>query len=85
MESIREQALGEMARVARRYVVMFEAFRDWNTTGLHRNCIVGKNYFQAWISDLGSFGLEPIYVQGDLPSKIDMNVGIVVARVAHSA
>ena len=84
MESIREQALGEMARVARKYVVMFEAFRDWNANGLHRNCIVGKNYFQARISDLSSFGLEPVYVQGDLPSKIDMNVGLVVARVANS-
>ena len=47
MESIRERALSEMARVSRKYVVMFEAFRDWNATGLHRDCIVGKNYFQA--------------------------------------
>ena len=85
MESIRERALSEMARVSRKYVVMFEAFRDWNATGLHRDCIVGKNYFQAWVSDLGSFGLVPIYIQGDLPSKIDMNVGLVVARVSDSA
>ena len=74
-----------MARVSRKYVVMFEAFRDWNATGLHRDCIVGKNYLQAWVSDLGSFGLVPIYIQGDLPSKIDMNVGLVVARVSDSA
>lgn len=63
---------------------MFEAFRDWNANGLRRNCIVGKNFFQAWMSDLAAYRLEPIYAQNEMPSKIDMSVGLVVARIANS-
>ena len=84
MEPIRHQALSEIARVARHHVAMFEAFRDWNANGLRRNCIVGKNFFQAWMSDLAAYRLEPIYAQNEMPSKIDMSVGLVVARIANS-
>lgn len=81
MECIRDEVMFEIVRIARKYVLMIEPFRDWNDTGMHRNRILSRNYFQAKIDDLPRYGLKPIYINNDLPSKIYMNVGIVLAEV----
>lgn len=84
MEEIRDQALAEIARIAGRHTVMIEPFRDWNESGLRRDGIVARDYFQARVADLADFGLMPVYVSGNIPSKLQMGVGIVAARKSVS-
>ena len=81
MEAIREAALRELRRVARRYVVMIEPFRDWNEEGPRRTFIRTRAYFQARIADLPAVGLRPVAVVDDLPNKIKFHVGMVIAEV----
>lgn len=81
MESIRDKVMHEIVRIARKHVLMIEPFRDWNNTGANRNRVVARNYFEAKIDDLSRYGLKPIYIYNDLPSKIYMNVGIVLAEI----
>lgn len=80
MEPIRRQAMAEMARVSRRYVLMVEPFREVNATGLRRHYIVGNNYFQGAIADLGMHGLTPRLVFHDWPAKITLKAALVLAE-----
>ncbi len=69
MERIRDQALGEIARVAGANVFMIEPFRDTNATGLARRYIVARDYFQARIGDLARYGLQPQWATADMPQE----------------
>lgn len=80
MEEVRDQALREIARVAKKYVVMIEPFRDWNGSGLRRDYIVSMDYFSSSISDLNLYGLDPFFSTADIPCKITMSVGIVISK-----
>jgi ubiquinone/menaquinone biosynthesis C-methylase UbiE len=80
MEIIRDRVMGEIRRVASDHVAMFEAFRDWNDTGMKRDRAVVTHYFRARIADLPGYGMEPVYVKSDLPHKIYMQVGLVVSK-----
>jgi ubiquinone/menaquinone biosynthesis C-methylase UbiE len=80
MESIRPKALAEIARVAQRYVMFTEPFRDFNNSGICRDYIVNANYFQGWISDLRKGGLDPIFISADWPHKLNLRPGFVIAE-----
>ena len=80
MEPIREQAMAEMSRVSRRWVLMVEPFREVNASGLRRHYIVGNNYFQGAIADLGRYGLTPRMVLDDWPAKITIKAALVLAE-----
>jgi len=82
MEEIRARALSEIARVAGRFVLMIEPFRDWNADGHRRDYIVANDYFSAAVWDLKEFGLDPVAVYADIPNKLSFAVGLVLARVA---
>ncbi len=82
MNRIRESALREIARVARRHVVMIEPFRDWNEDGHRREHIRRNDYWSAAIDDLPAFGLTPIVATADVPQKLKFHTGIVVAEVS---
>jgi SAM-dependent methyltransferase len=82
MEEIRESALRQIVRVARRWVVMIEPFRDFNNDGLRRRYIQAHDYFSASVADLRSFGLEPVLVSADMPHKLTLKPAFVVARKA---
>jgi ubiquinone/menaquinone biosynthesis C-methylase UbiE len=84
MEQIREAALRELARVARRHVVMIEPFRDWNSDGRYREYIRRLDYWTGAVDDLAAFGLVPVLTHADIPQKLTSRVGLVVARVANS-
>lgn len=84
MNKIRVAALSEIARVARRHVVMGEAFADFNRDGLRFDYVKAKEYFDLPIAELSRFGLEPVAVYDDLPRLLRMAVGIVVARVKEA-
>jgi SAM-dependent methyltransferase len=79
MERIRDRAIGELARVARRHVVMVEPFRDWNADGHRRKYIERNDYFDAWVADLPKYGLTPIVATADMPNKLSFRAGVVIA------
>jgi hypothetical protein len=81
MERIRDAALGELARVARRHVVMIEPFGDWNQEPRHREYIRRLDYWSGALDDLSAFGLVPVAASADIPQKLAFRVGIVVAAV----
>ena len=80
MEAVRPAVMAQLQRVSRGHVGMLEAFRDWNETGMQRNYIVGQGYFAAHIDELPGYGLNPVLVANDMPVKINMNLGLVVAK-----
>ncbi len=81
MEHIRTAALRELARIARRYVMMIEPFRDWNSAGVRRSYIEHHHYFDAALADLEAVGLRPVLATADFPNKINFHVGLVIAEV----
>ena len=64
---------------------MAEPFREWNADGLRRDRIVGKSYFQAPLTDLHAHGLDIALVRDDIPSKLALGIGYVLARKALPA
>jgi len=81
MNTISTQALAELRRVARRYVVMVEPFPDFNTTSLRATYVRSKDYWSVPVARLASHGLRPIAVYDNVPHKLRLGVGIVVAAV----
>jgi ubiquinone/menaquinone biosynthesis C-methylase UbiE len=81
MERIRPAALRELARVAKRHVVMIEPFHEWNAERPYREYIRRLDYWAGAVADLPAFGLVPIAGDADLPQKLTSRVGIVVAEV----
>ena len=85
MERVRAAALAELARVARRHVVMIEPFADWNTEPHRRGYIVRNDYFASTIESLRDSGLRPIVATADMPNKLSFRAGLVVAEPADAA
>jgi hypothetical protein len=81
MESIRHAALAELARVARRHVVMIEPFADWNADGHRRDYIRRYDYFAGRIDELPRYGMKPVVATADIPNKLSFRAGLVVAAV----
>ena len=71
--------------VTRGPVAMVEPFRDWNADGHRRDRIIGNAYFAAFTSDLPAHGLTVEYATADLPTKLAMGVGFVLARRTDAA
>ena len=80
METIRDTALREVARVANSWTAMIEPFRDFNAQGMRRSYIQAYNYFAGNVEDLRSYGLQPLHVSDDLPQKLNLHAGLVVSR-----
>ncbi|MDP6691505.1 MAG: class I SAM-dependent methyltransferase [Alphaproteobacteria bacterium] len=79
MEAIRVDVMRQLKRVAKGHVAMVEAFRDWNRWGMRRNYIVAQDYFACRLNELPGYGLQPLLVSNDMPSKVNMAHGLVVA------
>lgn len=79
MESIRDEALREIARVSAKCASFFEAFREYNDRGLQKKYIFAENYFNGRISDLKSYGFNSIQCFSNFPQKYYMNVSHVLA------
>jgi SAM-dependent methyltransferase len=82
MERIRAQALGEMARVAARWTLMIEPFRDVNRYLWPRLNIIRQDYFQGRIDELPQVGLEPILATDDFPQEIHLRACLALCRKA---
>lgn len=79
MESIRKPALSEIARVGR-YAAMFEPFSGMNRAFFSRIRVLSRDYFRGRVSDLKEVGLDPMWSNDKMPSKLDYNIGLVVSR-----
>ncbi len=85
METIRHQALSEVARVARRHTLMIEPFADVNTSLWPRLNVVRRNYFRGHIDDLPQYGLHPIVVTNDFPQESFIKVCAVLSEKRPAA
>lgn len=79
MEQIREEALREVTRVASNTVVLIEPWRDYNLTDPGRAYIRRMGYFTGRIKDLKKLGFKEVMSTGEIPQKVQFNVGPVVA------
>ena len=80
LERIRDQALAEIARVARSYVLMLEPFRDANLKGVRRLNALTRDYFRGSIKGLERFGLEPVWATEDFPQEAFVGSPLVLAH-----
>jgi SAM-dependent methyltransferase len=81
MDAIREQVFKEIARVSSGHAAMFEQFADFNEMPMRKALVAQRGFFSASIADLSHYGLTPVFVTSDMPSKLSMGVGLVVAAV----
>lgn len=81
MEQVRSAALSEIARVARRYVVMIEPFSDFNQNPIQKNYVRAKDYFSLPVSGLQEFGINPVSATGQFPQNIQIGIGFVTGTV----
>ena len=82
MERVRDQALGEIARVAGGHAFLIEPFRDVNASGLPRRYVVARDYLQARIADLPRYGLAPLWATADFPQETFLRACAVLAESA---
>lgn len=80
MEEIRHDALSEISRVAKEWVVLLEPFRDVNASGQRRAYVRTHDYFQGSIAELAGYGLQVERVCLDMPHKSTLGTALVVAR-----
>jgi SAM-dependent methyltransferase len=80
MESLRQRALAEIARVSCGHALMIEPFADVNAGGWRRLNVFRRNYFRGRIEDLPGLGLSPEIVTADFPQEIFLGACLVLAR-----
>jgi SAM-dependent methyltransferase len=80
MEQIRDRALAEFARVAGKYTLMIEPFRDVNNTGWPRANVIRRNYFRGSIADLPAYGLKPAIITDDFPQEVFLRACAVLCE-----
>jgi ubiquinone/menaquinone biosynthesis C-methylase UbiE len=80
MEEIRHQALRELARVAKKYVIMIEPFLNFNDRGIRYYYHTSHQYFRGKIDELQQDGLDPVVVYSDIPHKLRLWPALVIAR-----
>jgi SAM-dependent methyltransferase len=83
MERVRQQALGEIARVARRHTLMVEPFRDVNGRFWPRLNVRRRDYFRGSIAELRSYGLEPVLALNDFPQESLLRICAVLSEKRH--
>ncbi len=80
MERVRDQALQQIARVARRHTLMVEPFADVNQRFWSRLYVLWRNYFRGRIEDLRTYGLQPRLALSDFPQEAFLKVCAVLAE-----
>lgn len=80
MESLRQRALAELARVTAGHTLTIEPFADVNRSFWRRLNVFRRDYFRGRIADLPGFGLVPEIVTADFPQEIFLGACLVLAR-----
>lgn len=79
MERIREAALSEMARVARRWVFNMEPFADANRDFWSKLYVSQRDYFTGRVEDLRKHRLEPQWATVDFPQEVFLRTCAVLS------
>lgn len=74
-----DDALAELRRVARRYVLLFEPFADFND-GLGRAYLWARNYFRMNLDELPAHGFEVVRTWRSVPVKPTFAYGFVLLK-----
>jgi len=82
METLRDRALSQLARVAAGHVLMIEPFAEVNATFWRRLNVFRRNYFRGAIAGLPAYGLAPEIATGDFPQEVFLGAAMVLARKA---
>jgi SAM-dependent methyltransferase len=82
MERVRNRALAEIARVARRHYFGIEPFRDVNDKGWERLYVLAHDYLRGRISGLARHGLVPKLAFSDFPQERFLKACAVLAEKA---
>jgi ubiquinone/menaquinone biosynthesis C-methylase UbiE len=83
MQAIRDKAVSEISRVAAKYVICTEPFRDFNQSEIQKYYTTARGYLNLAIDELPSFGLRPFLRFGDWPHKLTLGVGLAAADVSR--
>jgi SAM-dependent methyltransferase len=81
MQSIRDQAVSEMARVTRRFVVCTEPFREFNQAPIQKHYMGARGYLDLGLNELPDFGLKPFLVFSDWPQKMNSGLGLAACEL----
>ena len=81
MQPIRDQALREIRRVARKYAIMVEPFAEANQSWTQRCYLRSRGYLDLSVDALPSFGLEPVVTFSNVPDRITLGASVTLARV----
>lgn len=80
MHAIQEEAIIELGRVSKKFIVMLEPFLDFNKTNLQKAHTSARNYLSLSVSDLARLGLNVLAVFDKFPCKITRGAGFVLAE-----
>jgi ubiquinone/menaquinone biosynthesis C-methylase UbiE len=80
MEDLRDAAMREIVRVAKRWVVMLEPFHEVNKAGWRRRYVRAYDYFQGAIADLPQYGLHVEQIVSDMPHKSILGTALVISQ-----
>jgi SAM-dependent methyltransferase len=80
MQRIRDQALREMVRVSKGFVLNLEPFQEVNRGFWRYLNILSRDYYRGSIDDLANYGLEPIWATTDFPQELMLGTGLVLSR-----
>lgn len=80
MEEIRKEALTELSRVCKKYLVMVEPFRDWNNEPTNRHRVASLDYFSAEVAELSKYGFKLLGVYDNIPNKLHYSANFLVVE-----
>lgn len=82
METLRDEAVAEIKRVAKQHVMFLEPFAEFNQDDLRRNYVGAKDYFSLPHEQLRKFGIQVIMTYKDFPQKLTLGAGLVLGKVS---
>ncbi|MGD9850327.1 MAG: class I SAM-dependent methyltransferase [Nitrospirales bacterium] len=82
METLRDEAVSEIKRVAKTHVMFLEPFAEFNRDDLRRNYVGAKDYFSLPHEQLQKFGIQVIMTYKDFPQKLTLGAGLVLGKVS---
>tara|TARA_B100001027_G_scaffold149077_1_gene104400 strand:+ start:1188 stop:2072 length:885 start_codon:yes stop_codon:yes gene_type:complete len=80
MDNIKYDVLSEIKRVARKYIIMIEPFKDLNKTGLRYLHHTSKQYFSLNHTDIKDDNFAIIEFHDQLPALLSLNYGMLILK-----
>ena len=80
MDNIKYDVLSEIKRVAKKYIIMIEPFKDLNKTGLRYLHHTSKQYFSLNHTDIKDDNFEIIEFHDQMPALLSLNYGMLILK-----